>query len=86
MFFPQVALYVNLALNNILLCNLCIASGCKMDEKCMTIACSLFEKDLIKYCMKFDIKLTQNDIKLLLTKSDYSPFAHNNNEISLLEE
>jgi hypothetical protein len=69
-FFPQVALYVHLASNNIYMCDICVFAGCKIDEVCMKIACSLFEENLIKYCMKFNIMPTQNNIKLLLTKSN----------------
>jgi hypothetical protein len=75
--FPQVALYCQLAANNLAMCNICLSAGCKIDENCMTIACALFEKDIIEYCMKFGIKPQESDYLLLLKLDDTYHFHYN---------
>jgi hypothetical protein len=82
--FPQVALYTQLLYNNIAMCNLCISSGCKMDQKCISFACLLNEPDLISYCLKYGAKPSEQDLEWIIKKlnnKDFDEFS-----ISLLDE
>jgi hypothetical protein len=71
---PQIALYINIFVGNISMCNICISHGCKMNEKCMTIACACCDIELVKYCMKFGLKPSSTDINIIITKK--SPFNY----------
>jgi hypothetical protein len=68
--FPQIILYVNLALNNLRVCEICMLCGCVLDSTCMTIACQLLQQPLIEFCMKSKLMPTENDIELLMIKAD----------------
>jgi hypothetical protein len=64
--FPQVSLYLNLIAKNISMCNLCVSSGCKVDDNCVELACLLNEQDIFKYCIKFDVKPSEKQIYIII--------------------
>lgn len=71
--FPQIALLVSIVKMDISLCDMCLSYGCKIDEHCVTLACGTFNLEMIKYCIKKNVKPTKEDINLFFgewTKDD----------------
>lgn len=63
--FPQTALYLSIIKMDKSLCDLCFSYGCKLDSNCVTLACMIFDFDMIKQCVDSGINPTENDIGLI---------------------
>jgi hypothetical protein len=64
--FPQIALYVNLIFHNINMIDVCIKSGCMIDNNCMTLACSLCDAWIFNWCIEYNLMPSDDDVSILL--------------------
>jgi hypothetical protein len=69
--FPQVVLYLSIIKTDKSLCDLCLTYGCKLDANCVTLACMIYDADMIEYCITRDILPTNDDIKQLFNVGKY---------------